>query len=45
MSEKLYLGMELGSTRIKSVLINERGEVVASGSHTWENHLEGDIWS
>lgn len=45
MSEKLYMGMELGSTRIKSVLINESGVVVASGSHTWENHLEGEIWS
>ena len=45
MAEKLYFGMELGSTRIKSVLIDGRGEVVASGSHTWENHLENGIWS
>ncbi len=43
--EKIYLGIELGSTRIKSVLINENGEVRASGSHTWENRLENGLWT
>ena len=31
---KTYIGMELGSTRIKSVLIDEKGRVEASGSYT-----------
>lgn len=40
-----YLGIEFGSTRIKGVLINADGNVVASGSHDWENHLENGIWT
>ena len=43
--DKLFLGIELGSTRIKSVLTNERFEPVAIGSHVWENRLEGGIWT
>lgn len=43
--EKIYLGMELGSTRIKSVLIDEQGRVEASGSYTWENKLENGLWT
>ncbi len=42
---KKILGIELGSTRIKSVLINEKGEVLASGAHDWENKLEGGYWT
>ncbi|MBO7318773.1 MAG: ATPase, partial [Clostridia bacterium] len=38
-------GIELGSTRIKSVLINEKGEVLASGAHDWENQLENGYWT
>ena len=34
---KTVLGIELGSTRIKAVLINEDNEPIASGSHDWEN--------
>lgn len=45
MDEKLYLGIELGSTRIKSVLINEAYKPVAIGSHTWENRLENGFWT
>ena len=30
---KTALGIELGSTRIKAVLINDRFEVIASGEH------------
>ena len=37
--EKLCIGLELGSTRIKAVLIGPGGEALASGSHTWENKL------
>ena len=42
---KKILGIELGSTRIKSVLINEKGEVLASGAHDWENKLESGFWT
>lgn len=42
---KKILGIELGSTRIKSVLINEKGEVLASGAHDWENKLECGFWT
>ena len=34
---KKFLGIELGSTRIKAVVIDERGETLASGSFVWEN--------
>lgn len=42
---KTVLGIEFGSTRIKAVLINERHEPLASGSHEWENRLENGIWT
>ena len=42
---KKILGIEFGSTRIKSVLINEKGEVLASGAHDWENKLEDGFWT
>jgi len=45
MTSKLYLGIELGSTRIKSVLINSSHEPVAVGAHNWENRLDGGIWT
>lgn len=40
-----YLGIELGSTRIKAVLIDNNHSVIATGSHTWENQLENGIWT
>ena len=42
---KTALGIELGSTRIKAVLIDESYEPIASGSHDWENRLEDGIWT
>ncbi len=39
------LGMELGSTRIKLVLLGSDHRPVASGSYHWENHLEDGIWT
>ncbi|SEW26267.1 xylulokinase [[Clostridium] fimetarium] len=39
------LGIELGSTRIKAVLIGEDHISIASGSHEWENRYENDIWT
>ncbi len=40
-----YLGIELGSTRIKAVLIGLNHEQLAFGSHTWENQLEDGLWT
>lgn len=42
---KTYLGIEMGSTRIKAVLIGEDFKPVASGGHDWENRLENGIWT
>ena len=39
------LGIELGSTRIKGVLIDEHHQVIASGSYGWENNLENGVWT
>ncbi len=40
-----YLGIELGSTRIKAVLIGDDYAPLASGSHDWENRLENGYWT
>lgn len=42
---KTVLGIELGSTRIKTVLIGEDNVPIASGSHDWENRYENNIWT
>ncbi len=42
--EKLVLGIELGSTRIKAVLIDENHKVIASGGFAWENQLVDNVW-
>ncbi|WP_251460372.1 xylulokinase [Weizmannia agrestimuris] len=39
------LGIELGSTRMKAVLIGEDHQPLASGSHDWENQYLNDIWT
>ncbi len=39
------LGIELGSTRIKAVLVAPDGTVLASGSHDWENQLVDRRWT
>ncbi len=39
------LGIELGSTRIKAVLVNSKCETLAAGSYTWENELRDGIWT
>lgn len=43
--QNMILGIELGSTRIKSVLIDENHLPVASGSYAWENRLENGVWT
>ena len=42
---KTVLGIELGSTRIKAVLIDENHLPVASGDFEWENQLVNGIWT
>ncbi|WP_017210075.1 xylulokinase [Clostridium beijerinckii] len=42
---KTVLGIELGSTRIKAVLIDENNTPIASGSHDWENKYVNNIWT
>ena len=44
-SAKTALGIELGSTRIKAVLIDEEGRPLAAGGHDWENKYENGIWT
>jgi sugar (pentulose or hexulose) kinase len=39
------LGIELGSTRIKAVLIDKNFTVLADGSFSWENRLENKLWT
>lgn len=42
-SGKAILGIELGSTRIKGVLIGPDNEPIAQGNHDWENQLVDGI--
>ena len=43
--KKTALGIELGSTRIKAVLIDENHIPIASGDYEWENRLVDGIWT
>ena len=42
---RAVLGMEFGSTRIKAVLTDDNGKVLATGHHDWENRLQDGIWT
>ena len=42
---KAILGIELGSTRIKAVLIDQENKPIAQGNHTWENQLVVGLWT
>lgn len=42
---KTALGIELGSTRIKGVLIDLKGQVLAVGIYDWENSFIDNIWT
>lgn len=44
-SGQTFLGIELGSTRIKAVLTAGDGSVIATGIHDWENSLKNNIWT
>ena len=39
------LGIELGSTRIKAVLVDDEGTPIASGNAAWENELRDGFWT
>lgn len=39
------LGIELGSTRIKAVLTDLKGSVLAIGIYDWENSFVNNIWT
>lgn len=39
------LGIELGSTRIKAILIGSDHSVIAAGSYDWENQFEAGNWT
>ncbi len=40
----IYIGIEFGSTRIKAVITDADGSVLASGGKNWENRLENGMW-
>jgi sugar (pentulose or hexulose) kinase len=42
---RTVVGIELGSTRIKAVLIGEDNTPIASGSHDWENSYVNNVWT
>ena len=43
---RAVLGIELGSTRIKACLVGENpSEVLATGSHEWQNQLVDGVWT
>ena len=42
---KSVLGIEFGSTRIKAILVDEKGNPIASGSKEWENELLEGVWT
>ena len=43
--ENIYLGIEVGSTRIKACLIDGELKAIASGSYEWQNRFEGGYWT
>ena len=43
--KETVIGIELGSTRIKAILLDKHHEVLAQGDYTWENSLIDGIWT
>lgn len=41
----MFLGIELGSTRIKAVTIDESHRPVSSGDYTWASSYENGVWT
>ncbi len=42
---KTYLGVELGSTRIKAIAIDQKYNPVSGGDYTWASSYENGIWT
>ena len=42
---RCVLGIELGSTRIKAVLLDENRNILTVSSHEWENLYENGVWT
>ena len=42
---RTVLGIELGSTRIKAVLIDEAHNPIATGGYEWENQFDNGLWT
>lgn len=40
-----FLGIEMGSTRIKAVLIDQKNNPIASGGYGWETSLTDGVWT
>ncbi len=43
--QKCYLGIELGSTRIKAMTVDESCLPVSSGDYTWKSAFENGVWT
>lgn len=41
----VYLGIELGSTRIKAITIDENFKPISSGAYTWKSDYNNGIWT
>ncbi len=42
---KQYLGIELGSTRIKAITVDEQYRPISSGDYTWASTFQDGIWT
>ena len=42
---KIYLGIELGSTRIKAVAVDEKYSIIANGEYGWKSDFKGGVWT
>ena len=40
-----FLGIELGSTRIKAVSVDRSHKPVGSGDYTWASRFENGVWT
>ncbi len=45
MERKSVLGVELGSTRIKAVVVDGDSKPVSAGDYTWRSKFENGIWT
>lgn len=43
--KQTVIGIELGSTRIKAVMLDQTHHPIASGDFEWENQLKDGIWT